>query len=130
LAGDIAKKYATGGLFEVIDPSREQPRYESHEISFTAPIYGTKMWTASGPAGKLEKTILEEAGVKIEQFDAIGMRGSRRLGRLLLPDLTVAADPQGLLVRFSLPKGAFATTVLRELMKVEFSLSDSSSISL
>ncbi|MBS7622160.1 tRNA pseudouridine(13) synthase TruD [Candidatus Bathyarchaeota archaeon] len=130
LAGDIAKKYATGGLFEVLDASREQARYESHEISFTAPIYGRKMWTASGPAGKLEKAILEEAGLTMKQFDAAGMRGSRRLGRLLLPDLTVTADPQGLLVSFSLPKGAFATTVLRELMKVELSLSGSSSISL
>ncbi|MEM2942833.1 MAG: tRNA pseudouridine(13) synthase TruD [Candidatus Bathyarchaeia archaeon] len=130
LVGDIAKKYATGGLFEVLDASREQTRYESHEISFTAPIYGNKMWTASGPAGKLERTVLEEAGVKMEEFHAVGIRGSRRLGRLLLPDLTVTADPQGLLVRFSLPKGAFATTVLRELMKAELGLSGSSPISL
>lgn len=119
LVGDIAKKYATGGLFEVEDAAKEQARYESHEISFTAPIYGSKMWVAPGPAGELERAILAEAGVTLEQFGAVDVKGTRRLGRLLLPDIIVAPDPRGLLVRFSLPKGAFATTVLREIMKVD-----------
>lgn len=126
LEGDIAKKYATGGLFEVEDAAKEQARYASHEISFTAPIYGSKMWPASGPAGELERTILAEAGLTLEQFDAADVKGTRRLGRLLLPDLTVTTVPRGLLVRFSLPKGAFATTVLREIMKANLSLPSSS----
>ena len=41
--GDIAKKHDTGGLFIVEDPEIEQTRYESKEISFTAPIFGYKM---------------------------------------------------------------------------------------
>ncbi len=43
--------------------------------------------------------------------------GTRRLGRLLLDDLEVAAHDDGVLLSFSLPKGAYATTVLREFMK-------------
>ena len=34
-------------------------------------------------------------------------------------DLTVAADTDSLLLRFELRKGAFATTVLREVMKID-----------
>jgi len=125
LLGDIAKRYATGGLFQVKDSMKEQPRYENHEISFTAPIYGPRMWTATGPAGELEAEILAEAGLGLEQFGAVRVEGTRRLGRLLVPDLKVSLEPQGLRARFSLPKGAFATTILREIMKVD--LQDSSS---
>ena len=46
------------------------------------------------------------------------MMGTRRLGRILPDDLTVAQTEAGIVVQFSLPKGAFATTVLREFMKV------------
>ncbi len=119
LLGDIAKKYATGGLFQVKDDRKEQPRYENHEISFTAPIYGPRMWSATGPAGELEAEILAEAGLSLKQFGAVRVEGTRRLGRLLVPDLNVSLEPQGLRARFSLPKGAFATTILREIMKVD-----------
>jgi tRNA pseudouridine13 synthase len=49
------------------------------------------------------------------------MEGTRRLGRLLLPDCRVEANEalQGVTISFSLPKGAFATTILREVMKVD-----------
>jgi tRNA(Glu) U13 pseudouridine synthase TruD len=41
------------------------------------------------------------------------------MGRLLVSDLAVEADDEGLVLRFELRKGAFATTVLREVMKVD-----------
>jgi tRNA(Glu) U13 pseudouridine synthase TruD len=41
------------------------------------------------------------------------------MGRLLVEDLKVAPHAQGMAVRFTLPKGAFATTILREFMKGE-----------
>lgn len=119
LLGDIAKKYATGGMFEVVNRDEEQPRYEKHEISFTAPIYGSNMWTAKGVPAALESEILDEAGISLRQFEAAKVEGTRRLGRLLVPDLSVDPCPQGLAVSFTLPKGAFATTVLREIMKNE-----------
>ncbi len=119
LAGDIAKKHATGGLFEVRDVQAEQPRYTAQEISFTAPIYGPKMWEAQAEAGELERRVLAESGLSLQELGAAGLTGTRRLGRLLLEELTVEPHPEGLQVAFFLPKGAFATTVLRELMKVD-----------
>ena len=55
LTGDIAKKHDTGGLFVVADQPKEQSRYEQKEISFTAPIYGPKMWDAEAESGELEQ---------------------------------------------------------------------------
>jgi tRNA pseudouridine13 synthase len=121
LAGDVAKKHATGGMFSVEDVAVEQPRYLAQEISFTAPMYGPKMWAATEAAAALEAEVLAESPVTMAHFEAAHVEGTRRLGRLLLPDCAVEANGalNGLTISFSLPKGAFATTVLRELMKVE-----------
>ncbi len=119
LLGDVAKKVDTGGLFEVTDVEMENPRYTAQEISFTAPIYGPDMWAATGPSGELEAEVLADNGFTIEQMAKARLSGTRRMGRLHLTDLSVEANDAGLVVRFSLPKGAFATTLLRELMKNE-----------
>lgn len=119
LAGDVAKKYATGGMFDVVDLTAEAPRYTAQEISFTAPIYGAKMWEAKAEAGRLEAAIVEAAALPADSWQKAKIEGTRRMGRLLLPDLTIAPVADGLLFTFALPKGAFATTVLREFMKVD-----------
>jgi len=43
--------------------------------------------------------------------------GDRRLTRLLFQDASIEAHDDGYSTIFSLPKGSFATIVLRELMK-------------
>ena len=119
LAGDVAKKYATGGMFDVKDLDAEAARYAAKEISFTAPLFGAKMWMAQAEAGELEASVLAEAPVSIDDFARAHVEGTRRLGRLLVPDLSVTLDGESLVVNFMLTKGAFATIVMRELMKVE-----------
>jgi len=120
LPGDIAKKYSTGGLFQVKDVREARLRYERGEISFTAPIFGSRMRPATGPARELEQAVLEQSDVTLEQLREAGAKGTRRLGRLLVQNLELKLVPEGLLLTFSLPKGAFATTVLREIMKNDF----------
>ncbi|MEZ4727674.1 MAG: tRNA pseudouridine(13) synthase TruD [Caldilineaceae bacterium] len=120
LLGDVAKKYATGGMFDVLDLAAEQPRYAAQEISFTAPLFGAKMWSAKEDAAALENAILAEAELPSQAWQKARIDGTRRLGRLLLPDLQIEQqDNDKLVFHFSLPKGAFATVVLREFMKVE-----------
>jgi tRNA pseudouridine13 synthase len=118
IRGDIAKKYATGGMFVVEQVEAEQVRYEKREISFTAPIYGPKMWDAEGPSRMLELEIMEGEGVTPDELGRLGVRGSRRLGRLI-PDVMVEPAKRGIRLSFNLPKGAYATCVTREIMKSE-----------
>jgi tRNA pseudouridine13 synthase len=120
LEGDIAKKHDTGGMFKVEDSTKEQPRYDSNEISFTAPIYGSGMTETTGIAGKMEAQVLEESEVTMEQLDKAGANGTRRLGRIFVPDIVIKGEENTLILTFSLPKGAFATTILREIMKTDF----------
>ncbi len=117
LVGDVAKKLDTGGLFEVEDAQAEQPRFERDEITYTGPIYGSRMWWASAEPGELEHKVMERASVTEKMLDRAHLNGSRRRARLLLDDLEVEQHPDGLLFTFSLPKGSYATTVLRDVIK-------------
>ncbi len=117
LPGDIAKKTDTGGLFEVADAGVESPRFQRGEITYTGPIYGSRMLWASGEPGELERWILEREEVTMEMLRRARLKGSRRPARLLLSDLSIEPQPEGLLFTFTLPKGAYATNVLREFTK-------------
>jgi tRNA pseudouridine13 synthase len=117
LTGDIAKKTDTGGLFEVVDAEIEQPRFDRQEITYTGPIYGARMRWAKGEPGDLERAVLEAAEVTPETLHRARLGGSRRPACLFLRELAVEPHPDGLLVTLTLPKGAYATTVLREIMK-------------
>jgi tRNA pseudouridine13 synthase len=122
LLGDVAKKYATGGMFDVVDLAAEQVRYAAQEISFTAPLFGAKMWVAKEVAAAVENAILAEAALPASAWQKAKIDGTRRLGRLLLPDLHIEQPSDDTLIfHFVLPKGAFATIVLREFMKIDLS---------
>jgi tRNA pseudouridine13 synthase len=118
MLGDIAKKHDTGGIFWVNDLALEQPRYDAQEISFTAPMYGTEMSHALGESAQLEDEIFTESGVSMKAFKRLKVTGTRRIGRIT-PKIIVKEVPRGITLSFTLRKGGFATTVLREFMKNE-----------
>ncbi|MCS6843010.1 MAG: tRNA pseudouridine(13) synthase TruD [Caldilineales bacterium] len=119
LPGDVAKKTDTGGMFDVVDAEAEQPRYDRQEINYTGPLYGAKMWPAKAQAAELEQAVLDQVELTLEHFRRAHVQGSRRPARLLLKSLEVAADQEGLHLAFFLPKGAYATVVVREFTKTE-----------
>ena len=59
------------------------------------------------------------APVTLEHFARARVEGTRRVGRLLVPDLTLTVRGDAIVASFTLSKGAFATVVMRELMKVD-----------
>lgn len=119
LQGDIAKKRDTGGLFVVEEPEVEQDRFEAKEIVYTGPIYGYDMWKASAEAGEIEKRILDDEDLSPPDFEPVGAPGSRRRSLFYPADVHVDRESSSLSVEMSLPKGCYATTVLREIMKTD-----------
>lgn len=117
VTGDWARKHDTGGVFRVEDGALESPRAARMEISATLPLYGRRVRLSDGEAGTLESRILERYGLRWSAFGS--RRGDRRPSRLLLEDVEIREDDGALVVAFMLPKGSYATVVLRELMKVE-----------
>jgi tRNA pseudouridine13 synthase len=63
--------------------------------------------------------VLSEEGLSRDALvaSAAALDGARRPLRVPLTEVQVAEDEEGLLVEFALPKGAYATAVLREVMK-------------
>jgi tRNA pseudouridine13 synthase len=117
LSGDWAKKHDTGGMFLVEEGDKETPRAQRLEISSALPLFGKKVRLSEGEAGVLEQDILNRLGLR--WTDGTTLRGDRRISRLVLTDTDIAPTEDGYMISFTLPKGAFATSVLREVMGVE-----------
>ncbi len=117
LPGDWAKKHDTGGVFMVEDALVENERAARLEISATQPLYGKKVRVSGGEAGALEEEVLTHFGLRWADFRS--RKGSRRITRVVLSEAQVEPTEDGYWLSFFLPKGSFATNVLREVMKVE-----------
>lgn len=96
----------------------------------TAPLPGYNTEFASGIPGEIEQAVLEELkvplqGFNIEEIPEMSSKGTRR--EILLhvePKFKVEEDDLNpgkskAVLEFMLPKGSYATTILREYMKVD-----------
>lgn len=118
--GDLAWKHANGACFLVTDAAAEAPRAERFEISPSGPLFGCRMTMPEGEEQVLEQSILADEGLDPAAFDLSGglrMEGERRPLRVPLEDPQASLDDGGLILEFSLPKGSYATAVLREIVK-------------
>jgi len=118
--GDLAYKHDNGACFLVSDPATEQPRADRLEISPSAPLYGHKVKLSQGQAGILEESLLSKEKLTRDSFRltrGLSLEGARRPLRVPLGEATVVTDDSHLILAFTLPKGSYATSVLREVMK-------------
>jgi len=122
--GDVAYKHVNGACFKVEDASTEQPRCDAFEISPTGPLFGSRMTHATGIPGEIEAAVLAASGVDEELIsgrESGRLDGGRRSLRVPLKDLRheTGEDDRGpfLRLQFSLPAGAYATGVIREVSK-------------
>jgi tRNA pseudouridine13 synthase len=121
LVGDWAMKMDNGACFSVEDAAQEQPRADRFEISPTGILFGSRVSWATGEPGQIEEAVVADEGSTperlVEAAKACGFRGERRSLRVPLAELEWSVTGSVLQLAFSLPPGAYATNVLRELMK-------------
>ncbi|AKF82877.1 tRNA pseudouridine13 synthase [Myxococcus fulvus] len=119
LLGDVLRKEETGGLFVCEAPEVDGPRVAAFEVSPAGPLFGPKMTASAGEVAEVEAKLLAGEGVTLDDFKRGGgeTEGSRRPYRVRLgsPELTPEGDDVWL--TFELPRGAYATEVLHELLK-------------
>ena len=85
----------------------------------TAPLVGTETELADGEPGEIERSVLDDAELEPGDFDLPGefdSSGTRRAIQVRT-DLRVTRDGDDLSFDFSLPKGSYATVLLREFRK-------------
>jgi tRNA pseudouridine13 synthase len=109
-------------LVHDFDPEDIHEQIKDFQAHATAPLYGTKVPLAGGQVGEIERQVLEEENLKLEDFTVpkmpkLGSHGLRRAMRFKVWDTTAEHTDEGVLLGFSIPKGCYATAVLREIMK-------------
>ena len=87
----------------------------------TGPWVGAQMpEPASEAIAAIEQGVLQRLKLKISDFEEAGFDGGRRPLVLPLPqDFQAAPCEDGMRFEFTLPSGAYATSLLREFMKVD-----------
>jgi tRNA pseudouridine13 synthase len=132
MEGDVAFKHDNRACFDVraedLGPEL-RARLERIEVSPSGPMWGAGMKRAGAGVGAAEEAALAESGVGVEALRAFEERrrgrltGERKPLRVPVMDAIVegGVDEHGHYVRvaFDLPRGAFATSVIREITKVE-----------
>jgi tRNA pseudouridine13 synthase len=129
--GDVAFKHDSRGMFAITTSELAGPelaeRFAMKEISPSGPLWGRGMMPAA-PGSAVEAIELEALAAMGASIDlmTVGNRapeGTRRPMRVMLtnPRLDSGEDEHGthLQVSFDLPRGAYATVVLREIMKTD-----------
>ena len=131
--GDVVCFTETRGELRVPDPDRTQRvtdervetvarHCERGRAYVTAPLVGTETAFAGGEPGEIERAVLDDLGLAPADFDLPGAFGSEGTRRAILvgTDLGVERAPEGenaLAFEFALPKGSYATALLREYLK-------------
>ncbi|MBK5275112.1 MAG: tRNA pseudouridine(13) synthase TruD [Desulfuromonadales bacterium] len=119
-AGDLAWKHLNGACFLVEDAGVEAPRAVAFEISASGPMFGCKMKQPAGAVLAMEQGILAGAACTAEAFDlgsGLRMEGERRPLRVQLGEPSFLVEDDLLQLEFTLPKGSYATSVVREIIK-------------
>jgi tRNA pseudouridine13 synthase len=121
LSGDLLS-LRRGGLFPTSDPAADQERLEAGELAPTGPIFGHKMRAPAegSEAARRERAILAEEELAPADFRRLGKLAPGTRRPLSVPLDGAAAEehgPDAIRVELTLPAGAYATAVMREIMK-------------
>jgi tRNA pseudouridine13 synthase len=117
LSGDIAVLDGRGSVFPVDpDDATLAARCRALEAHPTGALWGKGGPPTGGAVLELEGAIARALSESSALCEAAGLRQERRSLRVAVPDLGMSCEPDAVLLEFRLPRGAFATAVLRELL--------------
>jgi tRNA pseudouridine13 synthase len=125
LDGDILQPRDSRGLFEADQDANAGARMAAGEVHPTAPLPGKAGMASSAACRQLEARALSGCDALIEALAGEGVDAARRATRLPVDGLQWAwGEGDVLTLGFDLPTGAFATTVLAELMETRTPAND------
>lgn len=119
IAGDVMMLDGSRSRFRVSQPDDAlTERARCLDIHPTGPLWGVGEAIAGGEAGQLETEVLAEYSEWCAGLENAGLEHDRRALRVVAKDMICDRfSDDAVRVRFSLPAGAYATTVLRELVR-------------
>jgi tRNA pseudouridine13 synthase len=115
--GDVANLDGRGSVFAVAALTPDLPaRLAALELHPTGPLWGAGELLSRGQVLELEQQIGLQLPVACQFVVDAGLHQERRSLRLKVRDLTWVQDADGVVLRFWLRSGSFATAVLREIL--------------
>ncbi|MGB7757736.1 MAG: tRNA pseudouridine(13) synthase TruD [Salinisphaera sp.] len=126
LAGDVFMLAGSRSVFAAADTDELWgsliERAASGDIEPTGPMPGRQRASAVQPAAaaaEIENRVLAEFSAFCEGLERFGVDAERRPLRLPVSDLAASIDAADIRLSFTLSAGAFATSVIREFVRVE-----------
>ena len=118
LRGDAMQLAGSNSFFiaEEID-SALQKRMAERDVFITAPLWGKGELHTMHEAKSFEHGVAESCDAVCQGLEALGLKQERRAVSLFPEGLEYSLDDDTLSLKFSLPAGCFATSVVRELMQ-------------
>ncbi len=118
-AGDLANLDNRGSVFAVGEPDAALLARLLHlEIHPTGPLWGEGVPPTSGPVRELEERVAAELPAACALLTDARMRQERRSLRIGVSNLQFGVEPGAVNFSFWLGRGAYATTVLREIIEL------------
>jgi tRNA pseudouridine13 synthase len=115
--GDVANLDGRGSVFPVAALTPELAgRLAALEVHPTGPMWGAGEPMSVGAVLALEQRVALQLAAAAEFAVQAGLRQERRSLRLVVRDLAWEQDTAGVVLRFWLRSGSFATAVLREIL--------------
>lgn len=120
LPGDVLMLDGRNSFFRPdADDAALTERLHRQEIHPSGPLFGASTSPVTGEVLALEDRIAADTDGLVERLAAFGVDNQRRALRLHVVDLVSEwLDEGSLRLSFALPSGAFATSVLRELVQL------------
>ncbi|WP_299006463.1 tRNA pseudouridine(13) synthase TruD [uncultured Shewanella sp.] len=96
-----------------------QQRLTQKDIQLSAPLWGRGAPLSQGDAADFEQSVLSPLKADCEGLELAGLTQERRMMLLVPQHINHEVDGNVLVLKFALPAGCFATSVLRELFDYE-----------
>lgn len=106
---------------EVVDAALRQ-RCEAMDVHPSGPLWGRGQSPAQGEAGAVESAVVSAETQLCALLEGAGLEHERRALRLPVRELRWSFEEADLSLQFELPRGAFATAVLHEIVQDAWSL--------
>lgn len=118
VAGDSMMLDGTASIFTLDEVDEEiRHRVQEMDIHPTGPLCGDGVQPVKGECAELEQSISDQFRDWVDGLVSARVKSARRSLRLLSADLEWEfTDDQNLILSFFLPKGSYATSVIRELI--------------
>lgn len=120
LHGDVLRLDGNHSVFVSDDPAVDEARRQDHDVHLTGPIFGPRSKQPEHEALTIERSALETLALNEEAMERIARSGpgTRRDLFLEVRDLSMSIESSNTVrVQFSLESGAYATNVLRHLLR-------------